>query len=76
MKKKIEILHEHMDADEWHQALRLAASWPRLGQHRERIQRGWEAKARPEFYRQIGRDPDALVADGIQALRERYREGG
>jgi hypothetical protein len=61
-----------MEAGEWHEALRLAASWPRLGEHKRRIEQGWAAMSRPDFYRELGHDPDALVADGVAALRERY----
>ena len=57
------------------QALKLAAGWARLGEHKNRIERGWSAAANPEFYREIGRDPDAMVADGLMAIRERYDLG-
>ena len=56
-------------------ALRLAAKLPRLGAHRDAIRRGWEALQRPAFYEQLGRDPDALVLAGVEALRERYGAG-
>jgi len=70
--KKIELLRAHLAAGRWRDALRLANSFARLGAHRTRITRGWEALQRPDFYRQIGRDPDALVEDAFAALRERY----
>jgi hypothetical protein len=70
--KKIEILRGLMARGDWQGALRLAAKFPRLGEHKARIERGWEAIQRPDFYRQIGRNPDALIADGIAALKERY----
>ena len=53
-------------------ALRLASKWSRLGDHKERITQGWAALSNPDFYRQIGKDPEALVASGISAIRERY----
>ena len=53
-------------------ALQLAAKWPRLGHHKDMIQRAWAAVAHPDFYRQLGEDPDKLVALGIQAIQERY----
>ena len=70
--KKIDTLRAYMAAGAWREALRLAASFPRLGAYKARIERGWEACARPGFQRQLGRDPDALVADGCAALREAY----
>lgn len=54
------------------EALRLAASFPHLGPQREAISRGWQAAQRPDFYRELGQDPDAHVAAGVAAVRERY----
>ena len=61
-----------MGAGDWYGALSMAAKFPRLGEHDEPIRLGWSAASNPGFYRQIRKDPDALVAKGIQALRERY----
>jgi hypothetical protein len=70
--RKIDALRAYMAAEEWDAALRLAASWPRLGAHELAIRRGWEACARPDFQRQLKRDPAKLREAGIAALRERY----
>lgn len=56
-------------------ALKLAASWPKLGEQRDRIRKGWAACSNPDFYRELGCDPDALFADACQALAERYGLG-
>jgi len=53
-------------------ALSLASKFPRLGEHKEQIRLGHEANQNPSFYRQIGKNPDQLVADGIAALKDRY----
>ena len=53
-------------------ALSLAAKFPRLGKHKEQIRLGHEANLHPCFYKQLGKNPDQLVADGIAALKERY----
>lgn len=53
-------------------ALSIAAKFPRLGDQRERIQRAHAAATNPRFYKELGRDPNALVRDGIAALHERY----
>jgi hypothetical protein len=71
--KKIDLLRAHMAAGEWRAALHLAARFPRLGEHKVRITRAWDALANPRIYREMGRNVDALVADGIAALKERYR---
>lgn len=59
-------------------ALRIAAKFPALGEHKERITRGWAAHQSQELYREMGHDPAALVADAVAAIRERYgiAEGG
>jgi len=75
METKIARLRAAMAAGDVAGALRIAARFPRLGAERERIQRGWMAVSRPEFVRELGRDPDALVADAANALRERYGIG-
>jgi hypothetical protein len=71
-RKKIDLLRGYMSAGSWHAALHMAARFPRLGGHKVRITRAWDALANPRIYREMGRDVDALVADGIAALKERY----
>lgn len=70
--KKIETLRAFMAAGDWRSALRLAASFARLGDEKLAITRAWEASQRPQFYRAIGRDPQALIDAGVAALRRRY----
>ena len=53
-------------------ALRIAAKFPQLGGQKTAIERGWMAVTRPDFVREIGRDPAADVAAGAAALAERY----
>lgn len=72
MQTKLNMLLNYMQQGDHRRALKLAASFPRLGEHKDAIQRGWAAASRPDFYKQINRDPDALVADGVEAIRERY----
>jgi hypothetical protein len=58
---------------EHRKALKLAASWPKLGDHKAAIQQGWAAAANPDLYRQMEKDPDALYAAGLVALMSRYK---
>ena len=53
-------------------ALQIAARFPQLGEQKEHVTRAWAAVQNPQFYREIDRDPDQLIAAGIAALRERY----
>jgi hypothetical protein len=69
---KLSRLQTLMAAGEWDKALALAARFPRLGAARDAVLAAHNARLRPDFYRQIGRDPAELVAAGIAALRSRY----
>ena len=57
---------------DYRKALKLAASWPRLGNHRDTIRTGWSAAYNPRFYEEMGRDPGALYRAGLVAICERY----
>ena len=71
MTTALEKLRKHMGDGDWRRALKLAAGWRFLGEHRDAIQRGWAAMSNPNIYREMGQDPDCLVAAGIKALHER-----
>ena len=70
--KKIDELKALMTAGEWHKAIRFAARFPRLGDERQAIQTAASALLSPGLYRQMGKDPDAMVAEGVAALKGRY----
>lgn len=72
METKISQLKTAAAKGDWTTALRIAARFPQLGEHGPRIVRAHEAGHNPRFYRQLGKDPEALIADGVAALRERY----
>ena len=74
-RSQLSILIEHMQAERWPEALKMAAKWHDLGAHKAAIERGATALEHPEFYKQLGQDPDALVATGIDALKHRYAAG-
>ena len=56
-------------------ALKLAASWPRLGSEKPAITKGWAAASNPDFYRQLGQDPQRLYTLGLLAVARRYKLG-
>jgi len=70
--RKIDTLVQHMRSDNWPCALRLAASFPRLGGHTTAIVRAHEVLAHPGFYAQLGFDETSILDEGIAALRTRY----
>ena len=75
METKLAKMKLLMAAKDYRAALQLAAGWPRLGTHRDAIQRGWAAYSNRDFYMQLGRDPASLGAAGGAPSRERYGLG-
>lgn len=65
-------LADAMSAGRWEDAILLAAKWSDLGDHAAAIHRGREAILRPEFQRQIKRDPAQMIEEAKEALLERY----
>lgn len=70
---KIARLRAAVAANDWTAALSIAAKFPRLGEHGPAITRAHNALLRPDFYRQLGQDPETLVELGKAALIARYR---
>lgn len=73
MQKKIDQLREFMLANKWDAALSLAAKFADLGDFKADIVRGHEAVTQPDFYKQLGQDPERMKNRGIAALMMRYR---
>ncbi len=71
---KLAQLKAAMRAGNWERALQIAARFRRLGAHRVAIVRAHEVYAHPQFYAQLGYDPEKLKAEGRRALVERYGE--
>lgn len=69
---KLSQLRVLMEAGEWEKAISFAARFPRLGEHRNAILDAKDAIAHPSFMAQLGKDPAAVRAAGIAALRERW----
>lgn len=69
---KISLLRSAWSAGDQIGALRIAAKFPRLGPHKAAITRAWAAHVSPDLYRQMNKDPDALIAAGFDAMREMY----
>lgn len=72
MRPKIELLREAMAADDWRLAVAIASRFPRLGAARDAVLGAREAFERPDFQRQIGREPVAMIESGKAALRVQY----
>jgi hypothetical protein len=61
------------NAGDWAGALRIAAKFPELGEYKAVIHLAHQCAWNPAFYRQLGRDPETCIADGIAALKARYK---
>jgi hypothetical protein len=72
MDRKIDKLIALMKAGEWHAAIKFAAKFPRLENERDAILSASSALLSPSLYRGMGKDVDAIVAHGIDALQRRY----
>ena len=72
MRRALDRLIEYMRAEDWDRALSLASKWRQLGDERDAIISGHSANTSADFYRQIGKDPSAMVQEGIAALKRRY----
>lgn len=72
MRKKIDMLREYAENGDWHSAIRLAASFPRLGDQKKDIMQAKEALSRPAFQKQLGRDPSRLIDKGVLAMKEKW----
>jgi hypothetical protein len=70
--KKIDLLRHYMAAGKWDAAIKLAAGFGELGAERAAILSGREALLRPDFQRQLGKQPDELVEAAKAALLRRY----
>jgi hypothetical protein len=57
---------------DWVRAIAIASKFHELGPHKAAIMQAREAHCRPAFQKQIGKDPQTLIAAGIAALKERY----
>ena len=57
----------------YNEALRIAAKFPDLGEHRKQITLAAECLTNPRFYKQLGINIDQAINDGIIALAIRYQ---
>jgi hypothetical protein len=69
---KASIVRRHMAAGDWPEAIRLAASFPRLDRHRNAVLDARAAYTNPRFMIQLGKDIEAVKAAGRAALLERF----
>jgi uncharacterized protein YcgL (UPF0745 family) len=66
---QISDIREAMARGDFVGALRIAT---KLRGHQPEIGTAWQAMQRPDFYRQLGKDPEQLIAAGNAALFAQY----
>lgn len=72
MQSKSDKIREALRAGETGKAISLASKFfDRSGETRV-YQQAQSANTNPAFYRQIGKDPDAIVRDAVAALTLRF----
>lgn len=72
MLKKIDLLINAMKLEDWKKSLSISAKFHDLGEYKADIVRAHEAIHHPDFYKQIGKNPEKLIQIGIKALKIRY----
>lgn len=61
-------------AGDWQRAFSIAAKFPRLGEEKRDIVRAHEALLRPQFYRELGQDPEAIIEHGKIVMLKKYQK--
>lgn len=72
MQSKLSKLANAYKSGNYREALRIAARFHELGDQKEAITRAWAAIQNPEFYIELGYNPDELERIGIKAISARY----
>lgn len=68
----LEAIRAAMRKGDWSAAILAAAKFSDLGEHAEAIKGGREALLRPEFQRQLKRDPAKMIEAAKAALLARW----
>jgi hypothetical protein len=72
LQTKLSQVQAAMHAGDWPRAFSIASKFARLGPQKAAIMRAQAARLSPSLYRQLGRDPAAVVEEGKVAMRERF----
>ena len=73
LKSKSREIRDALVAGDQIQALRIAAHFFDGSVNTKTYKRGFDAYNNPDFYRQLGHDPQTLVTTAIKLLEERFR---
>lgn len=65
----IDRLLKAIASEDWDKALAIAVKLKRLGSQKEVISTAYSASRSPDFYLQIKKNPEQLVAAGVDVLK-------
>jgi hypothetical protein len=72
MQSKTERIKTALDRDDWLSALRVASRFHDRSADTLTFKRGFDAYQHPDFYRQLGKDPDKFINAAIERLQARF----
>jgi len=73
MKPKTDQIRTALNRGDWPSALRIASHFHDRSNDTMLFKRGFDAYQHPDFYRQIGKDPDQLIHAAVELLQVRFR---
>jgi hypothetical protein len=73
MQPKTELIRTALDRGDWLSALRVASRFHDRSDDTLTFKRGFDAYRHPDFYRQLGKDPEKLVDAAVTRLLARFR---
>lgn len=65
-------VREAVAAENWREAVRLALKVRNLGEDAKVLERAWDAFTRPDFCRQLKRDPGAMIQAAVDVVKRRW----
>lgn len=71
-KQKLELIREAWERGDKMAALRIASKFWDRSEETKVFQRGWDAAQNPNFFRQLGKDPEALTQAAFDALAAKF----
>jgi hypothetical protein len=72
MQSKTDRIRTTLGRGDWLSALRVASRFHDRSNDTLTYKRGFDAYKHPDFYRQLGKDPDELVKAAIKRLQTRF----
>lgn len=73
METKLQRVQQLIKASEYRKALAIVAKFPRIDkQYKDAIISAHECYSYPDFYKQLSKDPEQLIRNGIDAMVALY----